>query len=286
MPSPWVSGGTTWRPPATHNAGLIAAAQRAELLVGRRWRRASVHIWCSIDDEAAAFERVMVDRHLDLVGEDRSHHRARKLGGDVDLLVLRHQGVAGERIAVLPAGERADSPHGGLDDVEAGAACPGPGLVAPVERRRDLRDAAERGGRRRRRRVARYRAIRRSQHGSPSTTTTPWRGAEGPTVLGHRPRHHHGIVIRAGCARRRSAWRRGPSKYRMTQGTKAPSGTRRAARLFGGLGDGAEHLGDGSAGAFRGPVRSAPPRPGYWPPPPSSLLRALAESPTLASTFL
>ena len=73
-----------------------------------------------VDDEAAALERMVADRHFDLLGEDRSDHRARKLRG-VDFLVLRHQRVAGERVVVLPAGERADAADGGVDDREARA---------------------------------------------------------------------------------------------------------------------------------------------------------------------
>ena len=53
----------------------------------------------------------MADRHFHLFGENRPHHRAGKLR-DVDFLVLRHEGVAGERIVMLPAGERADAPDG------------------------------------------------------------------------------------------------------------------------------------------------------------------------------
>ena len=89
-----------------------------------------------VDDEAAAFERVMADRHLDLVGEDRPDQRARKLR-DMDFLVLRHQRVAGERIVVLPAGQRADAADGGVDHREAGAVALPPDHPL-VEGRRDL----------------------------------------------------------------------------------------------------------------------------------------------------
>jgi hypothetical protein len=62
----------------------------------------------------------MADRHLDLLGEDRPDHRARKLR-NMNLFVLRHEGVAGERVVVLPAGERSDAAGRGLDDREARA---------------------------------------------------------------------------------------------------------------------------------------------------------------------
>ena len=61
-----------------------------------------------VDDEAAAFQGVVADRHLDLFGEDRADEGTGELG-DVDFLVLRHQGVAGERVVVFPAGQRADA---------------------------------------------------------------------------------------------------------------------------------------------------------------------------------
>src|SRR5262249_38248714 len=70
--------------------------------------------------EATAFERVVTDRHLDLVGEDRTDHRAWKLR-DMDLLVLRHEGIAGERVVMFPAGERSDMPDGSVHNAEARA---------------------------------------------------------------------------------------------------------------------------------------------------------------------
>ena len=73
-----------------------------------------------VDDEAAAFQRVVADRDLDLFGENRADEGAGELG-DVDFLVLRHQGVAGERVVVFPAGQGADAAGGGVHDLQAGA---------------------------------------------------------------------------------------------------------------------------------------------------------------------
>ncbi len=94
-----------------------AAVQRlAQLFVGRDFRDLLFGEPAGgVDDEAAALERVVADRHLDLLGEDRPDQRSGKLR-DVNFLVLRHQRVAGEGIVVLPAGERADTADGGVDD--------------------------------------------------------------------------------------------------------------------------------------------------------------------------
>ena len=73
-----------------------------------------------VDDEAAALERVMADRHLDLVGEDLADQRARELG-DVNLFVLGHQRIAGEGIVMFPASQRANPPDRGVDHLETGA---------------------------------------------------------------------------------------------------------------------------------------------------------------------
>jgi hypothetical protein len=120
MPSPSVSGGPRWRPSGEMIAGHASSAQaplksfvrrdRGDLRFGEPTR--------GIDDEAAALEGVMSDRHFDLLGEDRTDQRTRKLCG-VDLLVLRHQRIASERIVVLPAGRRAHAANGGVDDGKA-----------------------------------------------------------------------------------------------------------------------------------------------------------------------
>jgi hypothetical protein len=91
---------------------------------------------CGVDDEAAAFQRMVADRHFHLVGKDRPDHGARKLG-DVDVLVLRHQGVAGERIVVLPAGQRAEAADGAVDHLQAGGVALAPDHPL-VEGRGDL----------------------------------------------------------------------------------------------------------------------------------------------------
>jgi hypothetical protein len=89
-----------------------------------------------IDDEAPTFERVMSDRHLDLVGEDLPDQRSRKLGG-VDFLMLRHQRIAGEGVVVLPAGQCTDATDRRLHDLQARAVPLAPNH-ALVERRCDL----------------------------------------------------------------------------------------------------------------------------------------------------
>lgn len=91
---------------------------------------------CGIDDETAAFERMMPDRHLHLVGKDRAHHRTRKLG-DVDFFMLGHQRVAGQRIVVFPAGQRAKTADGAVDDLQAGRVALAPDHPL-VKGRRDL----------------------------------------------------------------------------------------------------------------------------------------------------
>src|ERR1700733_1482244 len=91
---------------------------------------------CGVDDEAAAFERVMADRHLDLFGEDRANQGTWELRG-MDLLVLRHQRIARERIVVLPAGERAYAANRSVDNREPRAVALAPDHPL-VKSRRDL----------------------------------------------------------------------------------------------------------------------------------------------------
>src|SRR6516165_5716797 len=79
---------------------------------------------------------MVADRHLDLIGEDRPDHGARKLR-HMDLFMLRHQREAGERIVVLPTRERAKAPDCGVDDLEARAVALPPDHPL-MERRRDL----------------------------------------------------------------------------------------------------------------------------------------------------
>jgi len=55
----------------------------------------------------------------------------------VDLLVVGHEGVAGERVIVLPAGERAHAPDAGVDGPQPRAVAHPPDHPL-VERRRDL----------------------------------------------------------------------------------------------------------------------------------------------------
>ncbi len=118
--------------------GHAAAANAAPgALVGRDFRDLLLGQPAGgVDDEAAAFQRVVADRHLDLVGEDLPDQRAGKLG-DVDLLVLRHQRVAGERVVVLPAGQRADAPHRSVHHLQPGAVALAPDHPL-MEGRRDL----------------------------------------------------------------------------------------------------------------------------------------------------
>src|ERR1700737_2343899 len=66
-----------------------------------------------VDDKAPAFQRVMADRDLDLIGEYLPDQRSRELS-DVDFFVLCHQPIEGERIVVLPAGERTSPAAGGF----------------------------------------------------------------------------------------------------------------------------------------------------------------------------
>src|SRR5262249_6001873 len=105
-----------------HDRGHAAAAQRPpKLLFGRDFRDLLVvQPAGGVDDEAAAFERVVPDRHLDLISEYRPDHGARKLG-DMDLLMRRHQGVTGERVVMLPAGEGPDAANSGVDHPQARA---------------------------------------------------------------------------------------------------------------------------------------------------------------------
>ncbi len=127
MPSPSVDGGCEMLALGRDDRRHAAAAQgllqtfirrdRPDLLVGQPAG--------GIDDETAAFQRMVTDRHFDLVGEDRPDQRARKLR-DMDFLVLGHQRVAGERIVMLPAGQRADAADLAVDDLEAGRHRPGP----------------------------------------------------------------------------------------------------------------------------------------------------------------
>ncbi len=138
MPSPEVSGGTTWLP-----SGETIAVMQPPVSALRSFSSGEMRAICSsvsqpveVDHEAARFQRVVADRHLDLLGEDRSHQRAGELR-DVDLLVLRHQRVAGEGIVVLPAGQRADPADGGVDRLQAGAVALAPDHPL-VEGRGDL----------------------------------------------------------------------------------------------------------------------------------------------------
>ena len=61
-----------------------------------------------VDDKATAFQRMVADRYFDLFRKDRADEGARELG-DVDFLMLRHQGVAGEGVVVFPACQGADT---------------------------------------------------------------------------------------------------------------------------------------------------------------------------------
>ncbi len=116
------------QPPRKRLAHTIVGRDGLDLLIGEPARR--------IDHETARLERVMTDRHLHLVGEDLADHRARELRR-VDLLALRHQGVAGQGIVMFPAGERADAADRGVDDLEARAVALAPDH-AFVKRRGDL----------------------------------------------------------------------------------------------------------------------------------------------------
>jgi hypothetical protein len=105
---------------------LRIGRDRADLLVGEPAG--------GVDDEAARFERVVADGHFHLLREDRPDQRAGKLRA-VDLLVLRHQGVARERVVVLPAGQRTDAAHGGVDHLQARAVAHAPDHALVVGRR-------------------------------------------------------------------------------------------------------------------------------------------------------
>ena len=56
-----------------------------------------------VNDERRRLGRMMPDCRLDLVREHLADHRTRKLG-DMDFLVLRHEGVARQWVVVFPAG--------------------------------------------------------------------------------------------------------------------------------------------------------------------------------------
>ena len=102
--------------------GRHAAAAQRLLQVLLRCDRADLLVRQpagGVDDETAAFQRMMADGDFHLIGEDRADHGAGKLR-DMDLLVLRHQCIAGEGIVVLPAGQRADAADRAVDDLEAG----------------------------------------------------------------------------------------------------------------------------------------------------------------------
>src|SRR3977135_3619332 len=112
IPSPCVSGGTAGAPARDPTAvtqrlaQLVVGRNFSDLLLGEPTGR--------VYHEAPAFERMMTDRHLDLFGENRPDHRSRKLR-HMDFLMLRHEGVAGERIVVFPARQRPDAPGGRVD---------------------------------------------------------------------------------------------------------------------------------------------------------------------------
>ena len=114
------------------------AAQRfAQLFIGRNLGDLLLREPTGgVDHEAAALERVVTDRHLDLIGEDRADHGAWKLR-HMNLFMLRHQGIAGEGVVVLPTSERAEAADRGVDDREARAVALAPDH-ALVEGRRDL----------------------------------------------------------------------------------------------------------------------------------------------------
>ena len=57
--------------------------------------------------------------HRRLLREDGAHQGPRKLGA-MDLFPLGHQGEAGQRVVVLPAGQAADTAQVGGNHLEAG----------------------------------------------------------------------------------------------------------------------------------------------------------------------
>lgn len=92
-----------------YNRGHASAAQRflQSLVRGDRGDLRFRQPAGGIDDKAAAFKRVMAYRHFDLFGKYRADKRAGKLR-DVDFFVLSHERIAGKRVVMFPAGQRAD----------------------------------------------------------------------------------------------------------------------------------------------------------------------------------
>lgn len=76
-----------------------------------------------IHDEAAGFQRVMAHGDPDLLAKDWADRAAGEMAG-MDLCVLSHQGVLGQQIVMLPAGQGAHAAHGGVHDLQAGAMTP------------------------------------------------------------------------------------------------------------------------------------------------------------------
>ena len=71
------------------------------------------------DHKAARLEGVVPQCHRRLFAEDGPDQRTRELGA-VDLLPLAHQGEAGQRVVVLPAGQGSDAADGRGHHLESG----------------------------------------------------------------------------------------------------------------------------------------------------------------------
>ncbi len=176
------------------DGGVAAAAQRLlQAGVGRDRRDLRVGQPAGgIDHEAAGLQRVVADRHLDLVAEYRTHQRAGKLRA-VDLLMLRHQRVACQRVVVFPAGERAHLADPCVHHLEAGgiALAPHHSLVEGGRELAALEHQRAVGVEDQLRVVERTEvALVDAEHHHHAVHPRPLRHG-----LRHRPRHHHRALV-------------------------------------------------------------------------------------------
>ena len=173
MPSPSVSGGTRCLPSGETIAVIAAAAQR--LAVAPRRARSQRDLLVGqpaggVDHEAARLQRVVADRHLDLLARRSGRPASRGTGAQWISSCVGHQRVARERVVVLPAGQRADAADARCRPPQARAVALAPDHALVVGRR-DLAALEQQRCRRRRRRAACCRAMPWSRSLTPSTTT-------------------------------------------------------------------------------------------------------------------
>ena len=142
--------------------------------------------------EAAGFQGVVADGDFHLVSENLSYHRARKLG-TVDFLVLGHEGVTGQRVVVLPAGQGPHAAHGGGHGAQAAAVALAPNHALVVGGR-DFTAVQYQfaGGVEHQLGVVKRTvvALVHAQHHHHAALA-----GGGGHQLGERPRHHHGLVV-------------------------------------------------------------------------------------------